>query len=394
MQVPRRINKVGYTEADKLRQHQRIIIDLGLLASQTMPLEQFLRHAVSQVAIALEVSNTKIMRYRPVEGDLLLVAGIGWRKGVVGQTTFPIDLRSAPGRAFQTAEPVIVDDITSSDEFRPSRSLLEHGIVSLVNVPIVIDKASWGVLEIDHTEQRDFREDTVDFLLAISRLVASVIQRHQAEEAHRDALATAALEKQERDLFLAEMQHRVKNYFQMILSMISLEQPKLPTQVGRDIMSKVAERIMAVSLGNDQLSPTRSDQKIAMPAYLRAICTGLASQREEISVTVRADDISLPAERAVPIGLIVNELVTNSLKYAFEDRSGGSVIVEISAGAGGGRAMLQVKDDGSGIPEGASCGTGTRLLRSLVRQVAGEFEQTSSPEGTTTTIIFIDGEDT
>ena len=123
--MPRRINETAYAKVDKLPQHQRIIIDLGLLASQSMPLEQFLRHAVPQVALALEVSNTKILRYRPLEGDLALFAGIGWRKGVVGQTTFPIDLRSAPGRAFQMAEPVVVDDITASEEFRPSRSLLE-----------------------------------------------------------------------------------------------------------------------------------------------------------------------------------------------------------------------------------------------------------------------------
>ena len=390
MRMPRRIDKTGYTEADKLRRHLRIMIDLGSIASQSMPLDDFLRHAVSQVALALEVTNTKIMRYRPEEGDLLLVEGIGWREGVVGQATFPINLRSAPGRSFQTADPIVIEDIGDNAEFTPSRTLLEHGIVSLANVPILIDKAAWGVLEVDHAERRDFREDTVDFLLAVSRFVAIVIQRHNAEEAHRNDLADAARESQRRDLLLREMQHRVKNYFQLILSMVSLERPRLPTQAGQDIMGKVAERIMAVSLGNDQLSPNQARQTVAMPAYLRAICTGLSSQRPDVSVTVRADDISLPSERAVPVGLIVNELVTNSLKYAFEGRSGGSVIVELAAGAGGGRATLQVTDDGCGFGEAAEAGTGTRLLQSLIRQVAGEMEQTSSAEGTKTTVIFID----
>jgi two-component system, sensor histidine kinase PdtaS len=388
--MPRRINRTGYTEADKLRRHQRIIIDLGLLATQSMPLEQFLRHAVSQVALALEVTNTKIMRYRPEEGDLLLVQGVGWHEGVVGQATFPIDLRSVAGRSFQTADPIVVDDISDNEEFTASRSLAEHGIVSVANVPILIDKAAWGVLEADHTERRDFRQDTVDFLLAVSRLAAIVIQRHQAEEAHRNAVAEASKESQRRDLLLTEMQHRVKNYFQMILSMVSLERSKLPSQAGRDIMGKVAERIMAVSLGNDQLSPRQGRHTIDMPTYLRAICTGLASQRDDVSITVKADEIALPSERAVPIGLIVNELVTNSLKYAFNGGPSGSVIVELTAGAGGGRAMLQVTDDGSGIREGAAAGTGTRLLQSLVRQVAGEMDQTSSTKGTMTSVIFID----
>jgi two-component system, sensor histidine kinase PdtaS len=390
--MPRRINRTGYSEADKLRRHQRIIIDLGLLASQTMPLEQFLRHAVSQVALALEVTNSKILRYRPEQGDLLLVEGIGWRKGVVGHTTFSTDMRSAPGRCVQTAESVIVDDICDSKEFTPSPSLLEHEVVSLANVPILIDNAAWGVLEVDDRAQRNFAEDTVDFLRAASQLVATVIQRHQAEEAHRTALAAVAMEKQKRDLMLAEMQHRVKNYFQMILSMVTLERPKLSTQAGRDILAKIAERILAVSLANDQLAPNRSEQTIAMPTYLRAICVGFASQRDSVSVQVKADDMALPSERAIPVGLIVNELVTNSLKYAFEDQNSGSIMVELSAGPGGGRATLAVSDDGRGIPESAKAGTGTRLLQSLVRQIGGEMDQTSSAEGTKTTIIFIDGE--
>lgn len=217
--------------------------------------------------------------------------------------------------------------------------MLEHGIVSLLNAPILIDRASWGVLKVDHVEQRDFCEETVDFLPAVSCLIASVIQRHQAAAAHGQALAAAALEKQQRDLLLAEMQHRMKNKFQMILPMISIERPKLPTSEGRAIMTSVAERIMAVSLGNDQLSTATAEQRIGMPSYLRAICSRLAGQREDVTIAVKADEISLPSERAVPIGLIANGLVTNSLKYAFRGRARGIVTVELLAGAGSGRAI-------------------------------------------------------
>ena len=252
--MPRKPANAEFTDAEKLRRHQRIIVDLGLLATQPLPLDTFLDHAVAQLALALEVSNTKIMRYRPEAGDLLLVNGIGWKKGAVGQTTFPLDLRSPPGRCVQTADPVVIDDINNTDEFVVSQSLKEHGIVSAVNVPILIDNAAWGVLEADNKEQRDFREDTVDFMLALSRIVASVIQRHQAEDAHREALAQVAREVQQRNLVLTEMQHRVKNYFQLVLSMVAMERPKLPTEAGREIMGKVAKRIMAVALAHDQLS--------------------------------------------------------------------------------------------------------------------------------------------
>jgi two-component sensor histidine kinase len=381
----------NFTEADKLRRHQRIIIDLGLLTTQPMSLDAFLDHAVAQLALALEVSHTKIMRYRPEVGDLLLTNGIGWNKGVVGQATFSIDLESPPGASFQTAEPVVIDDVNKTRDYVPSPSLKEHGIISVVNVPILINNASWGVLEADSVEPRQFRQDTVDLMLALSRMAASVIHRHQAEEAHEQALAQVAREVRERSLMLAEMQHRVKNYFQLILAMIAVERPKLPTETGRAIMSKVAERIMAVSLANDQLTVGQPNQAVAMATYLKALCKSLDAQRDGVSISVKADEISMPSDRAVPVGLIVNELVTNSLKYAFDDREGGSVIVELLAGGGAGRTVLSVSDNGRGFDPKKVSGNGLRLIRSLARQIAGQVEQETSPEGTTTRVIFIDG---
>jgi len=382
----------NFTDADKLRRHQRIIIDLGLLATQAMPLGTFLNHAVAQLALALEVSNTKIMRYRPEVGDLLLTNGVGWKTGVVGHATFNIDLQSPPGAAFQTAEPIVIDDMNTTTQYAPSPSLKEHGIVSVVNVPILINNAAWGVLEADSKELREFRQDTVDFMLALSRMVASVIQRHQAEDANQHALAQVAREVRERSLLLAEMQHRVKNYFQLILAMVAVERPKLPTEEGRAIMSKIAERIMAVSLANDQLRPGQANQAVSISTYLRALCTSLDSQRDGVSISVKADEITMPSDRAVPVGLIVNELVTNSLKYAFDEREGGAVMVELSVGEGGGRIMLVVSDNGRGFDPEKASGSGLRLIRSLARQIAGHVEQETSPQGTVTRVTFIDGD--
>jgi two-component sensor histidine kinase len=188
------------------------------------------------------------------------------------------------------------------------------------------------------------------------------------------------------------MQHRVKNYFQLILAMVAVERPKLPTEEGRAIMSKIAERIMAVSLANDQLRPGQANQAVSISTYLRALCTSLDSQRDGVSISVKADEITMPSDRAVPVGLIVNELVTNSLKYAFDEREGGAVMVELSVGEGGGRTMLVVSDNGRGFDPEKASGSGLRLIRSLARQIAGHVEQETSPQGTVTRVTFIDGD--
>jgi GAF domain-containing protein len=129
--------------AEKLRRHMSIIVDLGRLASQKLDLDGFLQEAVVQVSRAVDIDHVKILRYRPEQADLLLVAGVGWKPGVVGTARFPVNLRSAPGRSLQTGEPVVVENLANFSEVKSSPMLKEHGIVALANVPISSDGQTW-----------------------------------------------------------------------------------------------------------------------------------------------------------------------------------------------------------------------------------------------------------
>ena len=98
---------------DKLRRHVRILVDIGRLAGENADLTRFLDQAVVQIARAVEIHHVKVLKYRPRSSDLLLIAGVGWKEGAVRSATLSADLRSPPGRAFQTAEPVIIKDLAS-----------------------------------------------------------------------------------------------------------------------------------------------------------------------------------------------------------------------------------------------------------------------------------------
>src|SRR3954464_6559546 len=116
--------------------------------------------------------------------------------------------------------------VARSQERRPASSkdlLRQHHIVSLVNVPVLIAGAAWGVLEIDSTSPRDFSQDTIEFLTAAAALIAAFVQPHTAEPGEAARLAAAAVEAQNRDVLLREMQHRVKNSFQLILASIAIQ---------------------------------------------------------------------------------------------------------------------------------------------------------------------------
>jgi two-component system, sensor histidine kinase PdtaS len=110
------------------------LVDIGRLAGEKADLSRFLDRAVVQIARAVEIHHVKVLQYRPSTSDLLLVAGVGWKEGAVSTATLSTDLRSPPGRAFQTAEPVSITNLDEQDEFVRSDFLKEHGIVSLANV--------------------------------------------------------------------------------------------------------------------------------------------------------------------------------------------------------------------------------------------------------------------
>src|SRR6476661_10443230 len=104
-------------ELEKVRRHVRILVDLGRAAGETADLNRFLDQAVVQVARAVEINHVKVLRYRRREADLLVAAGFGWKAGVVRSATLSAELRSPPGRSFQTAQRVVSKNFQAQDDF-------------------------------------------------------------------------------------------------------------------------------------------------------------------------------------------------------------------------------------------------------------------------------------
>jgi two-component sensor histidine kinase len=370
---------------DKLRRHVRILVDIGRLAGENADLTRFLDQAVVQIARAVEIHHVKVLQYRPRSSDLLLIAGVGWKEGAVRSATLSADLRSPPGRAFQTAEPVTIKDFGKQEEYVRSDLLKEHGIVSVSNVPVLTNGAAWGVLEVDSTAPRDFTEDTTDFLTAAAALIGTVL-RHNARPEEARMMATAA-EAQRREILLREMQHRVKNNFQLVLSSISIQKRRSQGAEVHRALDHVASRINAISLAHDQLAPRHEGQTVRLSDYIRALCSAIRQQIEDVEVDVESDELELSIDRALPVGLILNETAMNSIKHAFGP-DGGRITVRLVGGIGFGEARLTVSDNGRGIINVSENGSGLKLIASLARQIGGTIEQQSSDSGATTILTF------
>lgn len=373
-------------ELEKLRRHIRILVDIGRLSVENADLDRFLDQAVVQIALAVEIDHVKVLRYRPETSDLLLVAGIGWKEGAVRSATFSVGLRSPPGRAFQTAEPVSIKDLSEQEEYVHSDFLKQHGIVSLTNVPVLIGGAAWGVLEVDSTTFRDFSEDTSAFLTAAAALIGTVLNRN-AGPGEQARLMAAVAESHKREILLREMQHRVKNNFQLVLSSISIQKHRYDDAEVHRALDHVASWINAISLAHDQLAPRQEGQIVRLSHYIRALCSAISQQVEEVEFDVECDELELNIDRALPVGLILNETAMNSIKHAFGSEAG-RIRVSLVGGIGYGEARLTMSDNGRGMQNSRKNGSGLKLIASLARQIGGTIDNASDRAGTTTTLTF------
>jgi two-component sensor histidine kinase len=384
--APDNTTETHSAKLEEMRQHIRILVDLGRLAGGSHDLATFFQQAVTQVARAVSIRHVKILQYRPGSADLLIVAGTGWKPGVVGTATLSADLRSAPGRAFQTGEAVSIEDFDAQSEYDISPLLKEHGIVSLVNAPVLIGGTAWGVIEVDSTEARAYSQDACDFMTAVGCLIGICVRRH-LEPSQADSLATALLEAQRREILLREMQHRVKNSFQLILGTITMQKRRHQDKNTQAVLDHTVERIRAVSLAHEQLSPRAGSEAINLADYLRALCVSIKNQVDGVDVDIKADEVHMPIERAIALGLILNEAATNCLKHAF-DQEGGTISIKLQAGIGFGEALLTIADNGTGTKNTESGGSGLKLIEALARQIGATVDRKSSKRGTTVTVQF------
>ncbi|EWY36390.1 hypothetical protein N825_26965 [Skermanella stibiiresistens SB22] len=367
--------------------HREILVDYSRMVSESSDLAHLLQLTASQAARGTGIRHTKIMRHRPDRGDMLIVAGVGWNPGVVDHVTIGTDVGSPAGRALQSRRPVIVEDLPGDPEFRYPPVLRDHGIVSALNVPISLDGVLWGVLEVDSDVPRHFGRADVDFLLTMANILGSSIHHRRVVEAATIAAADAALVRSRLQTLFRELLHRDKNDFQLIVSILLMQKRGHQDPDARRGFDHVIDRVSAISLAHDQLSIQEGTGNIDLARYLGALCGGLDQRREGVAVHADLEPGELTHDRAVSLGLIVNELVTNALKHAFPDDRTGVVRVTFRADPNG-EGRVGVADDGVGMGPPRSGGSGIELVVTLARQIGGTVTQDDSDWGTSVTIRF------
>lgn len=209
--------------------------------------------------------------------------------------------------------------------------------------------------------------------------------------------ATAERDRQiaDRDLLLQEIDHRMKNNFAIVASILDIQRRRVSGEAA-EALGTALYRVESIARAHRHLyRGTGQSDAVQMRAYLGDLCAALADAlllRGGVTLACSVDEAEVPRDRAVSIGLIVNELVTNAAKHAFTGRSSGTITVCFRRRSGG--WTLIVSDDGVGmqgaVPAGPDHGLGSRLIPAFARQANGSLATESGPDGTVVTLDLPD----
>jgi two-component sensor histidine kinase len=251
-------------------------------------------------------------------------------------------------RALSDCPPVVY--VTGSDESRIAVAALKSGA--------------------DDYVVKSVGEDFFD-LLASS--FEQVLERAQLRRAREEAEAELRASNARLEALLKEVNHRVANNLQMVMSFVALQSKTLSDPGAREALQKTQQRIATVAQVNRRLYTTDDVEFVAMDDYLSGLADDLSvtwsNGAGERRVVTSVDPLRIATDKAVALGMIANEWVSNACKYAYRETDAGEVRLSLRK-TGPSSIELAVEDDGAGMPgDGSAKGTGmgTRLIEALAR---------------------------
>ncbi|MGD0724569.1 MAG: CHASE4 domain-containing protein [Spirochaetia bacterium] len=214
----------------------------------------------------------------------------------------------------------------------------------------------------------------------------------------RDVTAQKKAEEiRDQEVLLKEIHHRVKNNLQVISSLLALQAGSTDDEKTRALLSESRDRVRSMALIHEKLYPSGDERGISFAGYVRDLAAHLrhsyAGNSGPVELGIDVEEMTLSMDVSVPCGLIINELLSNSLKYAFPGGRRGTISVSLHR-VEGGRVVLTISDDGIGFPRGIDIRNpatlGLRIVNILVEQLRGAL--TMNPgSGASFTISFPSG---
>jgi PAS domain S-box-containing protein len=237
---------------------------------------------------------------------------------------------------------------------------------------------------LDITRRYVAEEDLRTLASELEARVAARTRELEAVNARLSALVT------EREMLLVEVNHRAKNSLAIAASLLAIQGRRQPDPAVRALFEEAHDRLNAMARVHDLLSKSEQAQRVDVSVYVADLCGALkpiTENDDRIRLEAKMDDgMLVDADTAVPLGIVLTELITNAVKYAFPAPRSGMILVQARRSQPG-WIELVVRDDGIGMSSLREGSLGYGLVRSLVQQIRGEID-VRSDAGLTVTISF------
>lgn len=265
--------------------------------------------------------------------------------------------------------------------------LKPNNISSMVDVPLRSAGKMVGVICFENVGKiRNWSAPSRKFAQSVAQLLSL------AFETNKKNIYRKELEKtiKQKEILLHEINHRVKNNMAVIIGLINLQKNKIKDSFHEGLMEELKEKIYSMSIVQNQLHNNKNLVTVELSQHLNEVINNLHQSYgygKNIQLKLELEKVMINISKAVPLGLIANEILTNSFKYAFTDKNKRHLLcVEMHRIKN--EVVLIFKDDGSGYKDlKTRNGVGLELVKDLTEQIEGEFSM-QQKNGVETKIVF------
>ncbi len=359
-------------------QYNQLLFELIKLSLENTSLEEMLNSALKLIlgSTSTKLDNKGGIFLRDFDKDHVnLIVHLNLPDGLISSCS-QVDIGHCLCGKAATFERIPLEDSISNNEccdkihdFNP------------ITIPIIANLENIGVLFFCVPQGVSLDKEEEAFFRTSSEVLAVMIERKRAEFLLHNSL-------EEKEVLLREVHHRVKNNMQIISSLLKLQAGYLNSPELATILDDSHSRIQAMSLIHEKLYREADLSRIQFGSYVNALIQSLLSManlRIRVNFECGIDNIDLDINKAVPCGLILNELISNTLKHAFKDRDRGNVVIQMVM-KDANRCSLTFQDDGIGFsPEKfykSSDSLGLLLIKSLIEDLLDGVIELEANNGT------------
>ncbi|SHJ27733.1 sensor histidine kinase [Pseudozobellia thermophila] len=231
-------------------------------------------------------------------------------------------------------------------------------------------------------------------------LLGWIFGKNLLETHHNLYRSKSEIEKRidEQEMLLREVHHRVKNNLQTVSSLLNLQAKNSDNQQIKELIKGSQNRVLSMAMIHEMLYLRQNLSKIEFKIYVQELTEylikSLNDQQHDIDLVLDIPDVQLGIDTAIPLGLLINETVTNSLKYGFVESRKGCITISLKRNEANDTYTLLVSDDGAGFPEHTDYrntkSLGLKLIHNLARQLHGSVRRIKAAKGTCYSITFKD----